>query len=171
MKTPKKNKSTKIAAGALALALLSAGGIATYAGFTDEANSAITVTAGTIDLQLGSAKTYPIDLGTMKPGDTVTKTITVNNKGTLPLTYTATTVGATSGELAAVLNTNITSGATAVVTAKKLNAIAVPARPLVAKTGTETLTLTITWPNGAPTVDNALMGKSGNTTLLFSATQ
>jgi len=163
--------ASKLAVGTLALALITAGGAATYSGFTDEATAPITVDSGTIDLLLGSSKTFPIDLGRMKPGDTVTKTIVVNNKGSMPLNYTATTVGQTSGELASALNTTITVGGTTVMPSKKLNAVATPSRPLAATNGTETLTVTVSWANGTPAVDNPMQGKSGNTSLVFTATQ
>lgn len=174
MKTPKQGLLKKVALPVVAAALVCAGGLAaaTVAGFTDSATSAISVKAGTIDMQLGSTKTFPLDFGsTMKPGETVTKQIVVNNKGSLPLTYSATTVGATSGALAGNLDVVVKAGATTLATGKKLNAVEVKEQTLAANTGTQTLDITVTWPDGTPAVDNALQGASGNTVLTFSATQ
>jgi hypothetical protein len=174
--TAPKTMLTKLAIGAVAASMLAIGGVATIAGFTDTATTDITVGAGNIDLQLGSAKTATFDLGqNIKPGTSVVKTIVVNNKGSLPLTYTATTGGAT-GNLAPVIDVTIrdmTVPATpvAVGTSKKMNAVVLPSKTLVATTGTQTLEFTFTWPNGTPAVDNVLQGGTGDSTLTFNAVQ
>jgi predicted ribosomally synthesized peptide with SipW-like signal peptide len=178
MKTLNASKSnlTKFAVGALAASLLAIGGVATVANFTDSATSTVTVTSGNIDLELGAAKTFPINLGTiMKPGETVVKSIVVTNNGTIPLTYTAATGSIIGPTLAGNINVtmrDMTVPATPVVIpgTPKMSTVALPAKTIAAG-GTQTVELTFTWPNGTPAVDNPLQGISAGSTLTFSATQ
>ena len=173
MKLNKKFFNKKVGAGALALASLgTAGFMLTSASYTDSASSAISVTAGTIALKAGASQSFPINFGsTLKPGETVTKQVVLSNTGTLDLTYTGTTVGATSEPLAGVLETTIKSGATTLVNAKKLNNLTISPQMIPAKTGTQTLDITITWPDRTPALDNPMQGVSGDTTMTFTATQ
>ena len=71
-------------------------GAGMYAVFTDTEKSTGDFKAGTLDISLGSAS-WSTGFDNMKPGDTVTFTITVGNDGTLPLDYTITPV--LSGDL------------------------------------------------------------------------
>lgn len=164
----------KLAIGALAVSAVAVGGVATFANFTDSSTAPITVTAGKIDLKLNGVSSLPLDLGpTMKPGDTVTRTFSVQNNGTIPLTYTANTTAAT-GTLAPVVDVKIedvTVPATPVtVSSTKLNAMAITSKT-IAGGSKQDLKLTFTWVSGAPAVDNPLQGGTGAATLNLSATQ
>ena len=80
---------------ALVIGLVGAG---TMAYFSDtETSSGNTFTAGTLNITLGTSS-WSGNLDNMKPGDTVTFTLPVNNEGSLPLNYTVTTT--LSGTLA-----------------------------------------------------------------------
>lgn len=164
----------KLAIGALAVSAVAVGGVATFANFTDTATAPITVTAGKIDLKINSVNSFPIDLGpTMKPGDSVVKTISIQNNGTIPLTYTANTTAVT-GNLAPVIDVKIedvTVPATPVtIGTTKLNAMTLPSKT-IAGPSKQDLRLTFTWANGTPAVDNALQGGTGAATLNLTATQ
>lgn len=74
-------------------------GVGLYAIFTDTETGTGTFTAGTLDISVPSAS-WSTGFDNMKPGDTVTLTITVRNDGTLPLYYTITT--ALTGDLATI---------------------------------------------------------------------
>lgn len=172
-KSSKRLSNKVLGAGiALSLVTLSAGAVATYAGFTDSGSADITATAGSINLVMGSSgtsKTAAINLGTaLVPGGTIAnQTITLRNTGTLPMKITGAVTG-TPGALANTMTVVIKDGTTQLYSGK-MNAMAIPNFTLAAA-GTKTLTLTFTWANGTPEVDNALMGASANTDLTFSAT-
>lgn len=162
----------KLAIGALAVSAVAVGGVATFANFTDSATSPITVTAGKIDLKLNSVNSFPIDLGsTMKPGDSVVRTVSVQNNGTIPLTYTANTTGAT-GTLAPVVDVKIedVTGTASTIGTTKLNAMVLPSK-IIAGGSKQDLKLTFTWVSGTPAVDNPLQGGTAAATLNLSATQ
>lgn len=177
MKSLRAPKTTlaKIAAGSAAIAMLAVGGVATVSAFTDSATSTVTVGAGNIDLQLGTTKALTLDLGqNIKPGFTQVQTIVVNNKGSLPLTYTGATGGVT-GTLPALINVtmrDMTVPATpvAIGTATKMNTISLPSKTIPAG-GSQTVEITYTWPNGGAGVENAQQNAAGNAVLTFSATQ
>ena len=65
-------------------------GAGMYAVFTDTATSTGDFAAGILDISAGTGS-WSTGFDNMKPGDTVTFTITVGNDGTLPLDYTITT--------------------------------------------------------------------------------
>lgn len=157
---------------ALSLVTISTGAIATYAGFTDSGSTDITATAGSINLAMGASgtsKTAAINLGTaLVPGGSIAnQTITLRNTGTLPMKVTGAVTG-TPGNLANTMTVVIKEGTTQLYSGK-MSTMAI-ANFTLAASGTKTLTLTFTWPNGTPEVDNALMGASANTDLTFSAT-
>lgn len=82
------------------VATLAGAGI--YAVFTDTATSTgNNFAAGILDISAGTGS-WSTGFDNMKPGDTVTFTITVGNDGTLPLDYTITTV--LSGDLSGGAN-------------------------------------------------------------------
>lgn len=173
--TAPKTMLTKLAIGAAAVSMLAVGGIATVSAFTDSATSTVTVAAGDINLQLGTLKAINLDLGqNIKPGATTTQTIVVNNKGSLPLTYTGATAGVT-GTLPALINVTVrdmTVPATpvAIGSGMKMSTIALPSKTIAAG-GSQTLEIVYTWPNGAAGAENAQMNATGNAVLTFSATQ
>ena len=84
---------------ALVVGLVGAG---TMAYFSDtETSTGNTFTAGTLNITLGTSS-WSAGFDNMKPGDTVTFTLPVNNEGSLPLNYTVTTT--LSGTLAGGTN-------------------------------------------------------------------
>lgn len=176
LRTAPKTMLTKLAIGAAAVSLLAVGGVATVSAFSDSATSTVTVAAGDINLQLGTVKAITLDLGqNVKPGMTsVVQTIVVNNKGSLPLTYTAATGGVT-GTLPAQINVTVrdmTVPATPVAIggAMKMSTIALPSK-VIAANSSQTVEITYAWPNGAAGAENAFMNATGNAVLTFSATQ
>lgn len=178
MKTNRDNSSKsswlkKAAIGTAVAAMVSVGGISTIAAFSDTATSNVSVTAGNIELKVGGADSFAVALPEItKPGTSATKTITVTNTGTLPLTYTANTVAPTENTLAPALDVTVTAGtpAVAIGTSSKLSAFKIPTQSIAAG-GTQVLNVTFTWPNGTAAVDNALMGKKGDAVITFTAAQ
>lgn len=71
-----------IATGVLAVSMIGGG---TYAYFNDEEFNNSTFSAGTLDINVAGkdAANAIIDVGTMKPGDTMTRTFKLNNTGSL----------------------------------------------------------------------------------------
>lgn len=175
LRTAPKTMLTKLAIGAAAVSLLAVGGVATVSAFSDSATSTVTVAAGDINLQLGTLKAINLDLGqNIKPGATTTQTIVVNNKGSLPLTYTAATAGVT-GTLPALINVTVrdmTVPATpvAIGSGMKMSTIALPSKTIAANSS-QTLEIVYTWPNGGAGAENAQMNATGGAVLTFSATQ
>jgi predicted ribosomally synthesized peptide with SipW-like signal peptide len=176
LRTAPKTMLTKLAIGAAAVSLLAVGGVATVSAFSDSATSTVTVAAGDINLQLGTLKAINLDLGqNIKPGATTTQTIVVNNKGSLPLNYTAATAGVT-GTLPALINVTVrdmTVPATpvAIGSGMKMSTIAITPARSIAANSSQTLEIVYTWPNGGAGAENAQMNATGNAVLTFSATQ
>ncbi len=137
-------------------------GAGMYAVFTDAATSTgNTFKAGTLDIGL-ETKSWSAGFDNMKPGDTVTFTITVRNDGTLPLEYTITTV--LTGEL-------ITLGSNpCYVSARRVDTAAYsPPESLSVEGGgdwKDIVEIDITMPSAA---GNTYQGKSGLLTVTFDA--
>lgn len=91
----------KILISLMAIALvIGLAGAGTLAYFSDtETSTGNSFTAGTLDIALGTSS-WSTGFDNMKPGDTVTFTLPVNNGGSLPLDYVVTT------ELGGVLGTS-----------------------------------------------------------------
>lgn len=166
--------SNKVLGAGIALSLItiSAGGIATYAGFTDSGEANISATAGSINLLMGASgtsKTAAINLGTaLVPGGAIAdQTLVIRNTGTLPMKITGAVTGS-PGTLAGTMTAVIKDGTTQLYSGK-LNAMAI-SNLTVPANGSKTLTLSFTWPNGTPAIDNALMGASANTELTITGT-
>lgn len=161
----------KIVTGAAVLGILSIGSIATISAFSDTATSNVSVTAGSIGLNIGGVESFPINLSEItKPGDTVTKTVILNNTGTLPLKYTGTTSAIPANTLAPVIDVVVKPTGGTALASKKLNALTFP-EATIAGSASQTLELTFTWPQGTAAVDNALMGKKGDAIITFNAVQ
>lgn len=162
------NKIFKKASIGIALvATLSIGSIGTIAGFTDNATSNVTVQAGTVDLTVDSLKAITLDFGsTMKPGDSVTKNVTVKNTGTLPLNYSIKATG-TPGKLAEKLTASVKPGSAA-ASVSTLKTVNTPNKVL-ASGASETVAIIVSWTAG--TTDDSYQGTDGTTVLNFSATQ
>lgn len=76
----KKKLAMGIATGALAVSMIGGG---TYAYFSDTVTSTNSFTAGTLDLILNP--TQIINVNNIKPGDTMTRTFTLTNNGSLDI--------------------------------------------------------------------------------------
>jgi len=78
----KKKLAMGIATGALAVSMIGGG---TYAWFNDVEYNNSTFSAGTLDINVAGndAENAIIDVGTMKPGDTMTRAFKLNNTGSL----------------------------------------------------------------------------------------
>ncbi|WP_420880419.1 TasA family protein [Rhodococcus sp. (in: high G+C Gram-positive bacteria)] len=170
------------------------GAVGTLAAWSDKATATSgTFATGTITLQLDNTKTLAMStLAALNllPGESVAAVVTVQNKGTLPLTYTmAATTPAGSPEVTAHLVVAAYSGgaasnaatnglragscsgtkiAEAALTAGGSAPVATTPRPLAARTGTETLCVTVRLLPSAPvSVQNQLLGTAR---LVFTAT-
>lgn len=160
----------------------------TFATFTDEATSASTFTAGTVDLVAGGEvdDAYgftALQMGNMKPGDVVYAPLSVANDGSLGFSYglstaaTGTTLkdelqlgartvanaaacdSAGGGYTAAALSTVIAEG--------DLSAAAISSRTLAAGSS-EVLCFKVQLPS---TADNSFQGQTTTATFTLSATQ
>lgn len=170
-KTSDPSKFKKLVMGVAVLGIVSVGSVATVSAFSSSATSNVTVTAGSIDLKVGGQDTFAVDLPEIvKPGDTITKTVIVTNTGTLPLKYTASTSAIAANTLAPVIDVVVTPTPGTALASKKLNALTLP-ETTIAAGGTQTLSMKFTWPNGTAAVDNALMGKKGDSIITFTAAQ
>ncbi|GER68553.1 hypothetical protein BpJC7_31420 [Weizmannia acidilactici] len=72
----KKKLGMGVATAALGLSLIGGG---TYAYFSDQVDTSNTFAAGTLDL--AASPTTIIDVSNLKPGDTITRTFNLENKG------------------------------------------------------------------------------------------
>lgn len=170
-KTSDPSKFKKLVMGVAVLGIVSVGSVATVSAFSSSATSNVTVTAGSIDLKVGGADTFPISLSEInKPGTTVTKTVTVSNPGTLPLKYTATTSAIAANTLAPVIDVVVTPQGGTALASKKLNALTLP-ETTIAAGGSQTLTMVFTWPDRTSVLDNPLMGAKGDAVITFNAVQ
>lgn len=156
---------TKIFSTVGVIALFAIGGISTQALFTDSATTNVTVTSGTLELDIDRPATIALN-NIVKPGDTQNVPITVSNNGSLDLNYTVSTSNA-SGDLGPILDVTAKVGSSTIGTGK-LNSFSIPSRSLNSNAD-ETVTLTVSWPTSQSS--NALQGKNASTTLTFNATQ
>jgi len=142
------------------VATLAGAGI--YAVFTDTATSTgNNFAAGILDISAGTGS-WSTGFDNMKPGDTVTFTITVGNDGTLPLDYTITT--ALSGDLS-------TGTYACFVQQIRVDTVVTASDSLsVAGQGDryDTVDIDIKMPGAA---GNWYQGKSGTLDVTFAATQ
>lgn len=134
---------------ALVIGLVGAG---TIAFFSDtETSTDNTFTAGTLNIELGTSS-WSAGFNSMKPGDTVTFTLPVNNVGSMPLNYTVTTT--LSGTLAGGVNpcTQVTA----------------PTSGSLDVGGSVNIVVSITMPSAA---GNEYQGQSGILTVTIDAVQ
>lgn len=165
-KSLKSGWAKKAVVGLAVTSIFAIGGAATISAFQDSATSDVTISSGSIDLNINDVKSYPLTFGTAwAPGTSQTQSVTVSNQGTLPLDFSATTVGATSGELAKALDVTVKRGSETIASGK-LNNLSIPSTELAANASVP-LDITITWNSTGS--DNDYMDANGNTTLLFSA--
>jgi predicted ribosomally synthesized peptide with SipW-like signal peptide len=116
---PLPGRRVRVLRGVLALGVVvGLGATATLASWADSGSQADTFSTGTIDLRFdGTTSTSPTGLATLSftdasPGASVIKRLTVNNVGTLPLTYnmSVTTSTTTATDLASALQLTIVTG-------------------------------------------------------------
>lgn len=173
-KTKREHSKFKKAVVGVGLAsLLAAGGIASYAGFTDTSNANVTVGSGTVDLKLNDSESTTLAFGSgWLPGKSDTKTVTVKNAGNLPLKYTVAAATPTTNTLANKLTAKVTiNGATTTAYNGALSGLSIPTASAqsLAPGATHTFKIDVNWTEGAD--DNNYQGKSGDTVLTFSAMQ
>ena len=134
---------------ALVVGLVGAGVVASFS--DTETNADNTFTAGTLNIALGTSS-WSAGFDNMKPGDTVTFTLPVNNVGSLPLNYTVTTT--LSGTLAEGTNpyTQVTA----------------PTSGSLGVGGSVNIVVGITMPAAA---GNEYQGQSGTLTVTIDAVQ
>lgn len=89
----KKKMGMGIAAGALGLSLIGGG---TWAAFNDVEETSNFISAGTLDLETSEETLF--NLSNMKPGDYITKTLTLHNNGSLAINEILLNAGATGWE-------------------------------------------------------------------------
>ncbi len=190
-KTVAKSSTARKVVGSLGVigAAAAVAGLGTFGTFTDSTTPVTaTVASGTVDIDVsGPAVTVPVNSTNWVPGDSVTTTVNLINKGTAPLA-------------SVLLNTTVTTPAT-VLTTDKVNGLqlgiqscsvawtgstcsgtshtVVPAGSAVgminlanpfslAAGATDYLSVTISLPT---TADNSFQGKSASLSLVFTGTQ
>ncbi|MBU6423875.1 MAG: M73 family metallopeptidase, partial [Chloroflexi bacterium] len=165
-----RNALAVFALGLLALAAMTGG---TNAGFTATTMNPSNV-LGTATLSLTNDKPNAGDLVSVTnlvPGDTVSRTVTITNTGTVGFTYVAAAVP----EINSVLWTD--SGNGLQVTAKRgatvlytgaLKGLAIPASTTIAPSAIDSLTFDFSLPSSG---DNTLQGITQKFTITYTATQ
>lgn len=187
------SRSKKIRTLAALGTLTGAAWAGTFASFTDDASSAATFSAGTVDLVVGGDADDAHDFAAltvtnMKPGDVKYAPLSVANDGSLGFSYvmtgsTADTTNKPAGLGAALrvavksVGTSTTCDAasfsastTTVAASSAFSGVSTAARS-VAVGASETLCFQVTFPNGTAATDNPLQGAATTATLSFTATQ
>jgi len=137
-------------------------GAGVYAVFTDtEPSTGNNFSAGLLDISAGTGS-WSTGFDNMKPGDTVTFTITVGNDGTLPLDYTITTV--LSGDLSGGANPCFVKETRVDGTPTTSDSLSVAGQG----DRYDTVEIDIKMPGAA---GNWYQGKSGTLDVTFAATQ
>lgn len=173
---------------ALSLGLvLGIGSAGTFAYWTDEATvSGITITAGTLDLELqddpdDSISFTSLNISNLIPGQSVAGVLKVENVGNVGFTYTAST-SVSNSTLASALDVKVTnassvtgsspnatcSGSQLSGTGTKLDQNLVSTSRALAATASEDLCIQVSMPSGA---SSSLQGATTNVTYTFTATQ
>lgn len=139
-------RESKLIVMALGLVVsIAIGSTATVAYFSDTAAAEVNVQAGSINLGIGQEgqKAYSLDLGEgWFPGKSVTREVTIHNTGTVPLKYSAKTVGDRRSFVDAI-DQKIYSGKT-LIGSGSINNVYIGNRTLQANSS-ETFTFIITW--------------------------
>ena len=130
-------------------------------------------TTPTLTLTTDRGATAAVNLGDLVPGDTVDRTITLKNTGSLGFRYTVSLTQTASTLLwtdpTNGLQLTVTTGAGAVLYSGPLSGLgALPGPSTLIPGGTELLRYTFDFPAGAP---DTLQGLLQDLTLVFTATQ
>ena len=128
--------ATALAAGAMAI-----GSGATFS--SQSTNNGNTYAAGTLT-QSNTVTGALFNLINLKPGDSITKTVTIKNTGTLPAKFSLTGT-ATNGFAANMLSFGIKEGTTSLVTQPSLGAVTAVVLP---STASLTVPATTAWAPG-----------------------
>ncbi|MBC7596913.1 MAG: hypothetical protein H7288_23840 [Kineosporiaceae bacterium] len=162
--------ATALAAGAIA--------IGSGASFTSQStNGSNAYTAGTLT-QSNNVTGALFNLINLKPGDQITKTVTIKNTGSLPARFSLTGT-ATNGFSTNMLSFSIKEGSTSLVTQTSLNATGTVVLPSAASATTPTTTA---WASGEShtytftvaldyLAPNADQGKSATASFTWDALQ
>lgn len=162
--------ATALAAGAIAI-----GSGATFS--SQSTNTGNAYTAGTLT-QLNNVSGALFNLTNLKPGDQITKTVTITNTGTLPARFSLTGT-ATNSFSASMLSLSIKEGSTALVAQPSLgavNAVALPSTAFATTPATtawapgesHTYTFTVALNSATPNTDQ---GKSATAAFTWDALQ
>ncbi|CCG02080.1 TasA family protein [Blastococcus saxobsidens] len=163
-------------------------GMGTFGTFTDSTTPVTaTIASGTVDIDLtGPATTVAVNAAGFVPGDSVTGTVSLSNKGTAPLGSVSLTTGATSSTILTTDGTNglqlalkscsvawsadktCATGETVLSTGPVIGTRTLAAPASLAVGGTDHLAFTISLPT---TADNAFQGTSTSLSLVFTGTQ
>ncbi|MGH3435982.1 MAG: TasA family protein [Sciscionella sp.] len=175
------NKKFAIAVGAVAvIGAAMAVTAGTYSYFSAQQHTpASTRTAGTLTLDLGrTVSGDTIDLDTLKPGDSISETLTLQNTGNVTGELYAKINSAGSPALADVLQAEVDKAGTAQPVFKGTLLRMVQAASSTRDLGRmqpkdiQTYTITISWPTTNPdAVDNAVQGLSGTSNIDFTLRQ
>lgn len=167
-------KRSKVAIATLGVVgILAVGGTAVSALWVDTAAVETTITTGTVDINVDgnegnpTAYTFTLPITQFAPGVTTSKTLTVKNNGTLPVTLAMSTANsAGAGGLATALTSSMTLSGTAAYSGA-LSAATFTAKPL-APGASAPLAITVTAPAG---LANTFQGKTDTITFTFTAEQ
>jgi hypothetical protein len=158
------------AIGLLAVAALAGGTSASFTATTVSPSNLL----GTATLSLTNDKPNEGDLvsvSNLVPGDTVTRTVTITNTGTVGFTYTASATNVNTSVLwtdtAKGLQVEAKRGATSLYGGALKN-LAIPASATIAPAAADTLTFVFSLP---ATADNSFQGLSQTFTVTYTATQ
>ena len=158
------------ALGLLALAALTGGTSASFTATTVNPNNLL----ATATLSLSNDKPNDGDLvnvTNLVPGDTVTRTVTITNTGSVGFTYAGAASPANNTALwtdtVKGLQVDAKRGATSLYTGPLKN-LAIPASATIAPSATDTLTFVFSLPT---TADNSFQGLSQTFTITYTATQ
>lgn len=155
---------SKALTGAAVVSMLLMGSNATISGYRESSRSEIQIASGSVALQLNGAKQTTLKFDkALTPGSSYSKSLTVSNVGTVPLEFSAATLGADSGPLASVLDATLTYNGTTIATGK-LNQLQSSGVNLeVGESGV--VELAIGWVSSDH--DDTFKKSSGSTTLTF----
>lgn len=164
--------------------VLGMGSAGTFAFWTDEVTvTGITITAGTIDLQVNDLDTVTgytsLNITNMVPGNSVAAVLTVKNAGTASLKYTATSTASNSLGSALTLkvtgNSSVTgsspsatcAGSALSGTGTSLNGSMIGTGRLLTASQSEPICVQLTLPSDAA---SSLQGTSTSVSLAFTGT-
>ncbi len=98
--------SKVLASAALLAAAAGVAGLGTYGGFTDSTSASAQVNSGTVSLTGGASGTITLAAEKVIPGDSIQRTVTLTNAGTVDLSAVNLTTAATGTDTALTAGAN-----------------------------------------------------------------